>query len=195
MRYLKDLEKEDKMAKVCIPLATGFEDIEAITLIDVIRRGGIEVVTAGVGREIIESAHNVRVIADTTIDKVSADEFDLVVLPGGLPGATNLAKSEEVKNLLRAMDEKGKYVGAICAAPIALKEAGVLKDTYTAYPGWESNIRKEGYISDQKVVEDKNVLTSKGPATAICFGLEIVKKFAGIETYNQLKAGLLADFC
>ncbi len=183
------------MAKVCIPLATGFEDIEAITLIDVIRRGGIEVVTAGVGGEIIESAHNVKVIADTTIDKVSADEFDLVVLPGGLPGATNLAKSEEVKNLLRAMDEKGKYVGAICAAPIALKEAGVLKDTYTAYPGWESNIRKEGYISDQKVVEDKNVLTSKGPATAMCFGLEIVKKFAGEETYNQLKAGLLADFC
>ena len=183
------------MAKVCIPLATGFEDIEAITLIDVIRRGGIEVVTAGVGAEIIESAHNVKVIADTTIDKVNADEFDLVVLPGGLPGATNLAKSEEVKNLLRAMDEKGKYVGAICAAPIALKEAGVLKDKYTAYPGWESNIRKEGYISDQKVVEDKNVLTSKGPATAICFGLEIVKKFAGEETYNQLKAGLLADFC
>ena len=183
------------MAKVCIPLATGFEDIEAITLIDVIRRGGIEVVTAGVGAEIIESAHNVKVIADTTIDKVSADEFDLVVLPGGLPGATNLAKSEEVKNLLRVMDEKGKYVGAICAAPIALKEAGVLKEKYTAYPGWESNIRKEGYISDQKVVEDKNVLTSKGPATAICFGLEIVKKFAGIETYNQLKAGLLADFC
>ena len=183
------------MAKVCIPLATGFEDIEAITLIDVIRRGGIEVVTAGVGGEIIESAHNVKVIADTTIDKIDADDFDLVVLPGGLPGATNLAKSEEVKNLLRAMDEKDKYVGAICAAPIALKEAGVLKDKYTAYPGWESNIRKEGYISDQKVVEDKNVLTSKGPATAICFGLEIVKKFAGEETYNQLKAGLLADFC
>ena len=183
------------MAKVCIPLATGFEDIEAITLIDVLRRGGIEVVTAGVGAEIIESAHNVKVIADTTIDKIDANDFDLVVLPGGLPGATNLAKSEEVKNLLRAMDEKGKYVGAICAAPIALKEAGVLKDTYTAYPGWESNIRKEGYISDQKVVEDKNVLTSKGPATAMCFGLEIVKKFAGEETYNQLKAGLLADFC
>ena len=93
------------------------------------------------------------------------------------------------------MDEKGKYVGAICAAPIALKEAGVLKDKYTAYPGWEENIRKEGYIADKKVVEDKNVLTSKGPATAICFALEIVKKFVGEDTYNQLKSGLLADFC
>jgi 4-methyl-5(b-hydroxyethyl)-thiazole monophosphate biosynthesis len=183
------------MAKVCIPLANGFEDIEAITLIDVLRRGGIEVVTAGVGSEVITSAHNVRVFSDTTIDKVSADEFDLVVLPGGLPGATNLAKSEEVKKLLKDMDEKGKYVGAICAAPIALKEAGVLKDKYTAYPGWEENIRKEGYIADKKVVEDKNVLTSKGPATAICFALEIVKKFVGEDTYNQLKSGLLADFC
>jgi len=183
------------MAKVCIPLAEGFEDIEAITLIDVIRRGGIEVVTAGVGGDIITSAHNVKVCTDTTIEKVSAEEFDLVVLPGGLPGATNLAKSEEVKKLLQEMDLKGKYVGAICAAPIALKEAGVLKDRYTAYPGWEDNIRKEGYVSDAKVVEDKNVLTSKGPATAICFALEIVKKFAGEETYRGLKEGLLADFC
>jgi 4-methyl-5(b-hydroxyethyl)-thiazole monophosphate biosynthesis len=183
------------MAKVCIPLANGFEDIEAITLIDVLRRGGLDVVTAGVGGDVVVSAHNVKVIADTIIEEIEADEFDLVVLPGGLPGATNLAASEEVKALLKAMDEKGKYVGAICAAPIALKEAGVLKDKYTAYPGWEENIRKEGYVSDAKVVEDKNVLTSKGPATAICFGLEIVKKFAGEETYNQLKAGLLADFC
>jgi len=183
------------MAKVCIPLATGFEDIEAITLIDVLRRGGLDVVTAGVGGDVVVSAHNVKVIADTIIEEVEADEFDLVVLPGGLPGATNLAASNEVKALLKAMDEKGKYVGAICAAPIALKEAGVLKDKYTAYPGWEENIRLEGYVSDAKVVEDKNVLTSKGPATAICFGLEIVKKFAGEETYNQLKAGLLADFC
>ena len=183
------------MVKVCIPLAEGFEDIEAITLIDVIRRGGIEVVTAGVGAEIITSTHNVKVIADTTIDKISADDFDLVVLPGGLPGATNLANSEDVKALLRSMDEKGKYVGAICAAPIALKEAGVLKDKYTAYPGWQENIRLEGYVSNKKVVEDKNVLTSKGPATAICFGLEIVKKFAGLEVYEKLKAGLLAEFC
>ena len=183
------------MVKVCVPLAEGFEDIEAVTLIDVMRRGGIEVIVAGVGGSVITSAHNLRIETDTTIDKVSADELDLIVLPGGLPGATNLAKSEEVKSILHEMDSKGKYVGAICAAPIALNEAGVLKDEYTAYPGWENNIRKEGYVNDKKVVEDKNVLTSKGPATAICFGLEIVKKFIGVETYNQLKAGLLVDFC
>jgi 4-methyl-5(b-hydroxyethyl)-thiazole monophosphate biosynthesis len=70
-----------------------------------------------------------------------------------------------------------------------------LKEKYTAYPGWESNIRPEGYVADAKVVEDQNVLTSKGPGTAICFGLEIVRKFAGEEVYQQLKSGLLADYC
>jgi len=106
------------MVKVCVPLAEGFEDIEAVTLIDVMRRGGIEVVVAGVDGEIIESAHNLKITTDTIIKKVNADELDLVVLPGGLPGATNLAKSEEVKSLLQEMDRKGKFVGAICAGPL-----------------------------------------------------------------------------
>ncbi len=181
--------------RVCVPLANGFEEIEAMSLIDVMRRGGIDVVVAGVGGDVIYGAHNIRVIPDTKIELVSADDFDLVVLPGGLPGAINLAEDKYVQNLLKEMDNKGKYVGAICAAPYALKEAGVLKDKYTAYPGWEGNIKKEGYVADAKVVEDKNVLTSKGPGTAICFGLEIVRKFVGEETYKQLKAGLLADFC
>ena len=183
------------MAKVCVPLANGFEEIEATSLIDVMRRGGLEVIVAGVGGDVIYGAHNIRVIPDTKIELVNADELDLVVLPGGLPGAINLANDEHVQKLLKEMDEKGKYVGAICAAPYALKMAGVLKDKYTAYPGWEENIKKEGYVRDAKVVEDKNVLTSKGPGTAICFGLEIVRKFAGEEVYKQLKEGLLADYC
>ena len=183
------------MAKVCVPLANGFEEIEAISLIDVMRRGGLEVIVAGVGGDVIYGAHNIRIIPDTKIELVSVDELDLIVLPGGLPGAINLAEDKTTQKLLKEMDEKGKFVGAICAAPYALKTAGVLKDKYTAYPGWEGNIRNEGYVSDKKVVEDKNVLTSKGPGTAICFGLEIVKKFAGEEVYKELKAGLLADFC
>ena len=180
---------------VCIPLANGFEEIEAMSLIDILRRAGMNVIVAGVGGDVIYGAHNVRVVPDTKIELVNADNLDLVVLPGGLPGAINLAEDEYVQNLLKSMDEKGKYVGAICAAPYALKKAGVLKDKYTAYPGWEENIKKDGYVSDKKVVEDKNVLTSKGPGTAICFALEIVRKFVGEEVYKNLKTGLLADFC
>ncbi len=183
------------MATVCVPLANGFEEIEATSLIDVMRRGGLDVIVAGVGGDVIYGAHNIRVIPDTKIELVNSDELDLVVLPGGLPGAVNLANDEYVQKLLKEMDSKGKYVGAICAAPYALEKAGVLKDRYTAYPGWEGNIRKEGYVSDKKVVEDKNVLTSKGPGTAICFGLEIVRKFVGEDVYKQLKEGLLAEYC
>jgi len=183
------------MAKVCVPLANGFEEIEAVSLIDVMRRGGLDVVVAGVGGDVIYGAHNIRIIPDTKIELISSDELDLIVLPGGLPGAINLAEDESTQKLLKEMDKKGKFVGAICAAPYALKTAGVLKDRYTAYPGWEGNIRNEGYVSDKKVVEDKNVLTSKGPGTAICFGLEIVKKFVGEKVYKELKEGLLADFC
>jgi len=94
------------------------------------------------------------------------------------------------------MDSKGKNIAAICAAPYALHKAGVLKQSYTCYPSVEKEIREEGYVGDgTMVVEDANVLTSRGPATAMCFALAIVKKLKGEETYQTVKGGLLADFC
>ncbi len=184
------------MAKILVPLAEGFEEIEAISIIDVLKRAGIEVTVAGLDSKEVTGAYaKIPVIADTLLKDVNIDEYDMMVLPGGLPGAEYLAKSDLVKELLRKMDEKNKMVGAICAAPWALNEAGVLKEKYTCYPSFEANIKEEGYTSSQKVVTDQNVMTSRGPATAICFALEIVKKFAGEETYNNLKAGLLADYC
>ena len=119
----------------------------------------------------------------------------MLVLPGGLPGATNLAKDKTVQSLLKEMDKKNKNIGAICAAPYALKTAGVLKNQYTAYPGWEENIQHAGYRNDLKVVEDANIITSMGPGTAICFALSIVKKIKGESVFNKLKAELLADYC
>jgi len=95
---------------VCVPLANGFEEIEAMSLIDVMRRGGLNVIVAGVGGDVIYGAHNVRVIPDTKIELVNADELDLVVLPGGLPGAINLAEDETTQNLLKEMDKKGKWL-------------------------------------------------------------------------------------
>jgi len=183
------------MAKVLVPLANGFEEIEAITIIDVLRRAGIDVVTASLNSdEKVDGSNGVSVLADTLIDDVKADEFDMIVLPGGIPGAEHLRDDARVQALLKEFDQKGKRVGAICAAPIALYSAGVIKDEFTCYPGYDQVIKNSNFKED-KVVESQNVLTSRGPGTAMCFALEIVKRLAGEDTYNQLKAGLLADFC
>ncbi|WP_456403298.1 DJ-1 family glyoxalase III [Hydrogenimonas sp.] len=184
------------MAKVCVPLAAGFEEMEAVALIDVMRRGGIEVVVAGVNEELVTGANGITVKADTDIKYVVADELDMVVLPGGWGGTHVLAENETVQELLRTMKAKEKMIGAICAAPFALKTAGVLGEHYTCYPSVEEQIGNlEGYTDKQKVVVDGNVMTSRGPGTAICFGLAIVRKLVGEETYQALREGLLADYC
>jgi len=183
------------MARVCVPLARGFEEIEAVSLIDVMRRGGIEVVVAGVNEELVTGANGITVKADTDIKYVIADDLDMIVLPGGWEGTHVLAENETVQELLREMKAKDKIVGAICAAPFALKQAGVLNPHYTCYPSVEEQIGTEGYTDKEKVVIDGNVMTSRGPGTAICFGLAIVKKLVGEETYQELREGLLADYC
>ncbi|SFP49524.1 DJ-1 family glyoxalase III [Hydrogenimonas thermophila] len=183
------------MAKVCVPLAEGFEEIEAISLIDVMRRGGIEVIVAGVDKDLVTGANGITVKADTDIKEVKADDLDMVVLPGGWGGTHILAENETVQQLLREMKEKEKIVGAICAAPFALKQAGVLNDRYTCYPSVEEQIGTDGYTDKEKVVIDGNVMTSRGPGTSICFGLAIVRKLVGEDVYEQLKGGLLADYC
>lgn len=181
------------MSKVLIPLAVGFEEIEAMTLIDVLRRAGIEVVTAGLDRKMLQGAHGVNVEADTLLDSVSVSEFDMILLPGGLPGAEHLAKSEKVKSLLQEFDANNKYIGAICAAPWALSTAGVLKDKYTCYPGFEGQVAKDGYDGTSDVVIDHNIMTSRGPATAMSFALCIVKELCGIEKHDEIQSGLLAS--
>ncbi len=183
------------MATVCVPLAKGFEEIEAVSLIDVMRRGGIEVIVAGVNETLVTGANGITVQADTDIENVTAEELDMVVLPGGWEGTHNLAENPTVQSLLKEMKAKEKIVGAICAAPFALKAAGVLSEHYTCYPSVEEQIGKEGYTDNEKVVVDGKVMTSRGPGTAICFGLAIVRQFAGEETYQGLKEGLLADYC
>ncbi len=182
--------------KVLVPLAKGFEEIEAITIIDVLRRADIEVLVASLDKDtLVKGANSITVQTDIEVKDTNADALDMVVLPGGWDGTYALADDKNVQALLKDMDAKGKNIGAICAAPFALNKAGVLKQNYTCYPSVEEQIRENGYISDKKVIEDGNVMTSRGPATAICFALEIVKKLKGQEMYETLKAGLLADFC
>jgi 4-methyl-5(b-hydroxyethyl)-thiazole monophosphate biosynthesis len=183
--------------RVLVPLAKGFEEIEAVTIIDVLRRAEIEVVIASLNDEmIVKGANGICVVADVEISQVQTDTLNMVVLPGGWDGTYALADDKYVQTLLKKMDSEGKNIGAICAAPYALNKAGVLKEHYTCYPSVEDEIQKEGYEGDKSmVVEDGNIITSRGPATALCFALEIVKKLQGQEQYKTLKAGLLASYC
>lgn len=185
------------MPKVLVPIATGFEEIEAVSIIDVLRRAGIEVIMGALDEMLlVKGANGISVQCDRSMIGITADELDMIVLPGGWGGTKALAQDTGVQNLLKEMDAKGKHIGAICAAPFALESAGVLKEGYTCYPSIENEIKTGGFQGAQNaVVESANVMTSRGPGTAICFGLAIVKKLVGDETYEGLKSGLLADYC
>jgi 4-methyl-5(b-hydroxyethyl)-thiazole monophosphate biosynthesis len=185
------------MSKVLVPLANGFEEIEAVTIIDVLRRADIEVITASLDKnKLVKGANGIYVEADTEVINVDTQSLDMVVLPGGWDGTYALADDENIQNILKEMDSKGKHIGAICAAPFALNKAGVLKNEFTCYPSVEEQIDKDGYQGDKSmVVESENVLTSRGPGTALCFALQIVKKLKGDEMFEMLKGGLLATYC
>ncbi len=183
------------MASVLIPLSTGFEEIEAVSIIDVLRRGGIQVTTASLENEKVTGANGITIIANNKLEYIDAEEFDMVVLPGGHDNAVALKESDKIQAILKSFDAKSKPIAAICAAPMALAEAGVIKHSYTCYPTYENEIGLEKFTDAQNVVVDQNITTSRGPGTAICFGLEIVRQLVGEETYTQLKAGLLADYC
>jgi 4-methyl-5(b-hydroxyethyl)-thiazole monophosphate biosynthesis len=179
------------MARVVVPLADGFEEIEAMSIIDILRRAGIETVIAGLHERPITSARGVKVLPDTTIDTIKAEDFDMIVLPGGQPGTDNLNADERVKKLIQDFYNKGKLTGAICAAPYVLANAGVLEGKKaTSYPTYKEKLGNVNYLEDI-VVEDLNVLTSRGPGTAACFAFKIVEKLAGKEKADQLKQAML----
>lgn len=185
------------MSRVLVPLAEGFEEIEAVSIIDVLRRGDIEVVVGSLSSELaVKGAHGLVISADMDVNSISVDSLDMIVLPGGWGGTKALAADETIQNMLKTMDKEGKNIGAICAAPYALNRAGVLKNSYTCYPSVEKEINKKGYQGESAmVVQDENIMTSRGPATALCFGLEIVKKLKGEEMYKTVKEGLIATYC
>jgi 4-methyl-5(b-hydroxyethyl)-thiazole monophosphate biosynthesis len=185
------------MSRVLVPLAKGFEEIEAVSIIDILRRAEIEVLVASLNEQVVvQGANAIAVQTDYQVKDMSSSELDMIVLPGGWDGTYALAEDENVQRLLKEMDNKGKNIAAICAAPYALNKAGVLKSKYTCYPSVEEEIQKDGYQGDANmVVEDENIMTSRGPATAICLALSIVKKLQGEKVYNNIKAGVLATYC
>jgi 4-methyl-5(b-hydroxyethyl)-thiazole monophosphate biosynthesis len=180
------------MAKLLVLLADGFEEIEAVTIIDVCRRGGIDVTSASVSDSLsVKGANGITIMADSLLSSIDTKGFDMVVLPGGWGGTKELATNEMVQSVLKEYKKEDKYIGAICAAPFALKSADVLNSNYTCYPSVEESIKQEGYHKDDDIVIDSKVITSRGPATAMKFGLEIISILVDEETSLAISGGLL----
>ena len=182
------------MPRVAVILADGFEEVEATAIIDVLRRAEIDTVVAGLHEGHITSTRKVKIIPDTTIDTVSVDDFDMIVLPGGQPGTDNLNADLRVKELIKGFSRKGKLMGAICAAPMVLASAGVLQGKHaTSYPSCKA--RLGGAIYEEKsVVTDGNVLTSRGAGTALTFGLAIVERLVSKEKEQKIKEAMMIHY-
>ena len=179
--------------KAIIVLAEGFEEIEAVTIIDILRRAGIDVTVTGLANTKVSGSHAINVVTDKKLDEVEFD-FDACVFPGGMPGATNLASSEKIKSLIQKMNSDGKLIAAICASPaIVLAPIGILKNkSATCYPGLQENFGKDTNYKEDNVIIDGNIITSRGPGTALVFSLAIVEKLIGKESADKLKKATLA---
>jgi len=181
------------MSKALVALAQGCEEVEAVTIIDLLRRANIEVVSAGLSPDPVVCSRGVVLIADTTLEKAAQmDDFDIVILPGGLPGADNLADSPLLNEVLQRMSEDGKYVAAICAGPRVLAKAGLLEGRrVTAYPGFIEGGNFPGVHYTGGAVEiDGKIVTSRGPGTAMDFALTLISLLVGETTRNTVEAGL-----
>jgi 4-methyl-5(b-hydroxyethyl)-thiazole monophosphate biosynthesis len=177
--------------RVIVPLAPGFEEIEAVAVIDVLRRAGVEVVTAGLAPGPITGSHAITLVPETTLDAAATQRFDMIVLPGGLPGSTHLRDDARVQALLRKMQAQGAYVAAICAAPTALSAAGVTRGkSATSFPGTGAQVECATYLEDRVVVDGK-LVTSRSPGTALEFALTLVHLLVGEAKAEQLRRAML----
>ncbi|NJM10997.1 MAG: DJ-1/PfpI family protein [Synechococcaceae cyanobacterium SM1_2_3] len=178
------------MATVLIPLAHGCEELEAVTIIDLLRRAGITVTVAGLETGPVTASRGVVLLPDTTLDAVLDQNFDMVVLPGGLGGAQRLEADQRITAMLRQMTEQGRFVAAICAAPRVLAKAGLLQDReVTAYPGILDG-QPEIRLSSAAVVRDGTFITSRGPGTAMDFALNLIEILCGREQRDTVEAAL-----
>lgn len=176
------------MKRVLVPLAPGFEEIEAITIIDILRRAGIAVTVAGTQPGIIEASRQTKHLADCTLDEVRGDDFDMIVLPGGLPGTTNLRNDPRIKRIL----EKSRLIAAICAAPTVLSAFGLLAGrTATSHPSVRAELNA-GKISDDRVVVDGPIVTSQAAGTAMEFAFQLVEILCGADKVAEVNRGVLA---
>lgn len=181
------------MPRVLVPLAEGFEELEAVTIVDLLRRAGVDVVSAGLSPGPVKASRGTVIVPDATLDEALTQDWDMVVLPGGMPGAKHLNEDPRIKALLRKMAESGKFTGAICAAPMVLAEAGLLSGKRaTSYPGFvdRMNLPDVTYVNEA-VVQDGKVITSRGPGTAMDFALTLIEALVGRARREDVEAALL----
>jgi len=180
------------MKKVFLFLATGFEETEAVATTDVLLRGGIEAVTISITKDyLVEGAHGILVKADKLFEEVNFDEGAMLVLPGGMPGASNLNEHRKLKELILKYFLEGKYLAAICAAPLVFGGLGILKGKRaTCYPSFESTL-EGAIIAYDSVVQDDKIITAKGPGFVFDFGLKIVAEIQSQAKSNEVAKGLL----
>ncbi len=177
------------MKKVCILLDEGFEEVEALTVCDIMRRAGVHCDLVSMNNEYVVSSHNVCIKADRKFHDNM--EYDMVVLPGGLPGATNLRDDLRVVEFVQKMDKENKLIAAVCASPIVLGRAGLTNGKkITSYPGYEEELPGCTYLEDMVVI-DGNIITSRGPATTMKFAYTLLEELGLKEKAESIKKGML----
>lgn len=183
----------DKTARILIPLSDGFEETEAVTTIDILRRGGVEVTTVSTSDNLlVEGAHKIFLRALESIHHIDADAYDGIALPGGMGGTRRNQACEPLLAVIRHLHEHKRLVAAICAAPIVLETAGVFTPAtrFTCYPGIEAECPTPRH-ADGDVVVDGSIITSRGPGTSAAFALALVRHLAGDDVANQVAEGFL----
>ena len=180
------------MKNIFVFLAEGFEEIEALTPVDVLRRAGLSVQTVSVmDEQIVAGAHGVPVLADKMFAEINPEDAEMILLPGGLPGATNLDAHEGLGQMIQDFAQEEKPLAAICAAPLVLGNRGLLQGKKaTCYPGFETYLQGAEYTA-ALVEKDGNIITGKGPGAAMEFAFAIVEKYCGIDKVNELKQGMM----
>lgn len=174
-------------------LADGFEEVEALCPLDILRRAGLEVTTVGVGKDMIRGAHGITVQTDIVDILYRDSDPEMLILPGGMPGSTNLDESKTVDAALKAGARKGAFLCAICAAPLVLGKRGYLNGKQAVcYPGFEKFLEGATVSETETVVRDGNIITAKGMGAAFDFGLELVRALKDNETAEKIKASVFA---
>lgn len=178
--------------KTLILLAPGYEELEAVAIIDILRRASIEILIVGTVNDAIPSARGVKIIPDTDLESIKDQLFDMIILPGGIEGTENISNDQRAVSMLKRHIDQGKMVGAICAAPTIFDRHGISEGkTITCHPVCRSSV-KHSVISDKRVIKDGQIITSQGPGTAIEFALEIVRHIAGEEKMLEVNKGVMA---